>query len=149
MKDVQRAFVKLALQTHPDKPGGSAARFLQIRQAFESIRNSNTGGGGGGGAEWTSAELEEWWQQETGEFLRFEMSHDTRRQVIDAYRTMGPSAGRDKGGYWEMARQLAEREDAMKDGDAGETPPEEERPLGRLEASSSSSPTVHRRRRRR
>ena len=115
MDQVKHAFVKLALQTHPDKEGGSAAKFLLVRQAFEAIQQQEeeeTNGGGGGPMGWSAQELQEWWRQEMGEFLSFDMSEDTRHEVIRAYHTMGPSAGRDKGGYWEMARQLAEREEA-------------------------------------
>lgn len=103
---VKQAFIKLALQTHPDQVGnqnGSVEKFLRIRQAFESIQHeSKNGGKNAGPSGWSAEELQEWWRQETGEFLSFHMSNQTRHEVIRAYHTMGPTAGRDKGGYWEM-----------------------------------------------
>lgn len=160
MKVVKQAFVQLALQTHPDKEGGSAAEFLKVRQAFEEILaqhddDNNNGNGGNGNNNngrrpkgWSTEDLQHWWQQETGEFLSFEMSHSTRQEVIRAYHTMGPSDDvgpmRDKGGYWEMARQLAERE-AARHGEAADDEEEEERPVALLEDKDSA---IHRRRRR-
>ena len=35
LDDVKRSFRKLALETHPDRPGGSHAAFMRARDAFE------------------------------------------------------------------------------------------------------------------
>ena len=140
LDQVKRAFVKLALKTHPDQQRGSTEHFLRIRQAFESIQQSRHGKGGPNG--WSSEELKEWWEEETGEFLSFSMNEDTRQEVIHAFHTMKPS-GKDKGGYWEMARQLAERDALMKK--HGKPPAEEDRPVAQLENSS----VLNRRRRKR
>eukprot|EP00977_Amphora_coffeiformis_P025200 scaffold18607_cov98-Amphora_coffeaeformis.AAC.1 len=128
------------MKTHPDQHGGSAEQFLHIRHAFESIQQQLQGKGPPG---WSAEELKEWWEDETGDFLSFSMSDDTRQEVIDAFHAMGPTEGRDKGGYWEMARQLAERDALMKK--QGKSPAEEDRPVPQLETSS----VVNRRRRRR
>mgnify|MGYP005854382711 CR=1 FL=1 len=137
LDQVKRAFVQLAMKTHPDQQGGSAEQFLRIRQAFENIQQQRHGKGPPG---WSANELKEWWEEETGEFLSFSMNDDTRQEVIKAFNTMGPE-GRDKGGYWEMARQLAERDALMKK--HGRSPAEEERPVPQLETSS----VINRRRR--
>lgn len=125
---VKAAFLKAALQHHPDhskEPDTTA--FLRVRQAFEAIAYvSRSQDGDDGGADtagkrkpsWKSdAEFQEWFRANTGEFLSFEMNHQTRQEVIRVYRTMS-SGGRDKGGYWEMARLLAEREDAVGSGES-------------------------------
>jgi len=146
--EVRRAFVKLALRHHPDVTGTKATdcdsdnddddkhgSFIRIRQAFETIRNDildhgRTRGGLRDKNEtsastsfegWSAEELREWYRQETGEWLAFDMCDQTRKEVIHAYRTMS-QGGKDMGGHWEMARQLAEREDArldFADGDSG------------------------------
>ena len=123
---VKQAFIKLALQTHPDQQGGSSTSdFLRIRQAFETIlRQEKDNHSSNGPTGWSAEELKTWWEQETGEFLSFAMTDETRQEVIHAFRTMGHTAAaqgqhRDKGGYWEMARQLTEREDAMKRNNGG------------------------------
>jgi DnaJ-class molecular chaperone len=119
---VKTAFLKAALQHHPDhSKQADTAAFIRIRQAFEEIvsQTSATSTETYGTATspvvqtWKSdAEFQAWFRQATGEFLAFDMNHDTRQEVIRAYRTMS-AGGKDKGGYWEMARQLAEREDAV------------------------------------
>lgn len=104
--EVKRAFVQLALQTHPDQQQGkdeknaatSTAAFLRIRQAFEQIQQEQHGGRHGPSG-WSAQELRDWWQEETGEFLSFAMSESTRHEVIRAYHTMGPGSGRDKGKF--------------------------------------------------
>ena len=35
--DVRKAYKRLALQSHPDKPGGDASRFREISEAFEQM----------------------------------------------------------------------------------------------------------------
>lgn len=113
---VRRAFVQLALRHHPDrsKGGSSAHEFVRIRQAFEAIQEGSASSSPKG---WSESEIQDWYRQETGEYLSFDMCEQTRREVVHAYRTLS-QGGKDKGGYWEMARQLAEREDRGQDGPA-------------------------------
>lgn len=158
-EEVRRAFVKLALQHHPDlsqskQPAAandgdkqqeegattSSTKFIRIRQAFETIRNSildpdsvesDIDDVSTTFDDWTAEELREWYKQETGEWLTFDMCERTRHEVIHVYNTMS-QGGKDKGGYWEMARQLAEREESRLDvGD------KENRPMKQLTGSSS------------
>lgn len=106
---VRRAFVQLALKHHPDRETGSAEEFVRIREAFEAIVDSGGEGNPHNSEGWSQEELREWFHEETGDFLAFDMSEATRKEVIHVYNTMS-QGGKDKGGYWEMARQLAERE---------------------------------------
>lgn len=109
------------------------AMFIRVREAFEKIVNDHKTGAAGTPAErtttdarkgsqdsdpawpdeaptWSSdAEFREWFRHETSKHLTFEMCDKTRAEVIHVYKTMS-QGGKDKGGYWEMARQLAERE---------------------------------------
>jgi DnaJ domain len=129
---VKAAFLKAALRHHPDHSKETdGAEFVRIRGAFEAIvsYHNNTQmnpvkGNNQQSKPWwvkdekkppvwkNDAEFQEWFKQATGEHLSFDMNHETRQEVIRVYRTMS-SGGKDKGGYWEMARQLAEREDAF------------------------------------
>ena len=119
---VKAAFIKAALKHHPDhsKSPDSTAEFIRIRQAFEKItsiqeNNSNTFSDGNAmnHSVWESdADFYDWFKKATSEYFAFEMDSKTRNEVIDTYRTMS-SGGLDRGGHWEMARQLAERHDAF------------------------------------
>jgi DnaJ domain len=121
---VKSAFLKAALIHHPDhsKTVDSVATFVRIRQAFEEIVSYKSNGSNDDGTSWyddkkppvwrNDDEFQKWFHDATGEHLSFDMNHQTRQEVIRVYRTMS-SGGKDKGGYWEMARQLAEREDAF------------------------------------
>lgn len=137
---VRLAFVKLALEHHPDRDSGSTENFLKIRQAFEEIQqdqagsdgsssrggtgSSNSGGGGGGRTPsgWTEDELREWYQEETGDFATFTITESTRQEVIEVYKTMLESGKAPKGGYWDYARQLTEREALRGKSDDGDGP---------------------------
>lgn len=120
---VKAAFIKAALKHHPDhsKSPDSTAEFVRIRQAFEKIitlnrenRNSTISSDANTNhPEWKSdADFHDWFKMATREYLTFEMNHQTRNEVIHTYRTMS-SGGLDRGGHWEMARQLTERQDAF------------------------------------
>ena len=37
MKEVRRNFLKLAIEKHPDKPGGVKAEFQQLKDAYDKI----------------------------------------------------------------------------------------------------------------
>jgi len=163
---VKSAFLKQAMQHHPDSSnnnnGGDTTIFVRIRQAFEEIVQDHKKGGGATSRDNTAwqnaashtswkneAEFQEWFRQETSNHLTFDMSDATRQEVIRVYRSMS-NGGRDlRGGYWEMARQLAEREAGI--GVAGDN--SSTTAAGQLEVagktSSSSSPSNLRRRRRR
>ena len=122
MAEIKRSFIKLALEHHPDRTttaNASHDRFVQIRHAFEELmgRNNNSNNSTTPPSGWSSEELEHWWSHQaeaTKEFLTFDMSESTKQEVIHVYRTMA-AGGKDKGGYWEMARQLAERHEAAGD----------------------------------
>jgi hypothetical protein len=118
---VKAAFIKAALRHHPDhsKSPDSTSEFVRIRQAFEQIVSSTAAGkhanddDSNGPVVWeTDADFNEWFKMATGEHLAFEMNHQTRQEVIHVYRTMS-AGGLDRGGHWEMARQLTEREDML------------------------------------
>lgn len=107
---VKAAFLKLAIKYHPDQ-SGSQEDFLRVRGAFEQIVDSLKPKNGEPKTRIYSSEEEftAWFQNETKQFLSFEMSNATVNEVVKVYKTMSPS-GKDKGGYWEMARLLAERQ---------------------------------------
>lgn len=159
---VKRAFAELALEHHPDRTrGGSADEFVRIRRAFEAIRNhvqqqqqqqQDNGHGnnnvGSYPACWSAEEIQNWFHEETGDFLNFEMSHSTRSEVIQAFKDLGPpSCGRGTGGYWEMARLLAEQDEhrrSIRTGDGGE-----EEPMKLLSTNNTADDSNMRRRRKR
>jgi DnaJ domain len=111
---VKKAFLKLALEHHPDtsksSPSSSAETFTQIRQAFESIQHVNGQATivGAIPEKWNDESLQSWFHQQTGQNLSFRMDAATRRQVADAA-AMSPG-GLDKGGMWELARTIASEE---------------------------------------
>jgi hypothetical protein len=155
---VRRAFVQLALEHHPDRASGSTENFLRIRQAFEDIQHAQGGNDDDDDASvesrgrssssrrsstpsgWTPDELRQWYQDETGEFLAFSMSECTRQEVIQEYKRMSVGGKAPKGGYWELARQLTERETLRGGAD------DEDGPMKLL---SDSKPSVGRRKRQR
>lgn len=102
---VKSAFIKAALLHHPDRKGGNQEKFLVVREAFETILKQN---------EEQKAlykneqDFNRWFEEESKHVLSFEMSDATMKEVVRVYRTMS-SGGKDKGGYWEMARLITER----------------------------------------
>ncbi|GAX13375.1 hypothetical protein FisN_8Lh404 [Fistulifera solaris] len=107
---VKQAFLKAAMHHHPDRNGNSRssadsqAAFIRYRQAFEQIVQKKSMKGT---SESTSdLEITPYLRED---HLTFEMNDATRKEVIRSYETLS-HGGKDKGGYWEMARQLAERE---------------------------------------
>ena len=166
---VKSAFLKQAMEHHPDlassnKNNGDTTIFVRIRQAFEEIVQDHKKGGAAtsrdnkawqnAASTWKNeAEFQEWFRQETSNHLTFDMSHDTRQEVIRVYRTMS-NGGRDlRGGYWEMARQLAEREAVIGVADNSSSTTRGGGAAGQLEvagktSSSSSSSNLRRRRKR-
>jgi DnaJ domain len=151
---VKAAFIKAALKHHPDhsKSPDSTSEFVRIRQAFEQIVSSsgekpndiNTNS-----PIWeTDADFYEWFKMSTGEYLAFEMNHQTRKEVIHVYRTMS-SGGLDRGGHWEMARQLTEREDMfIRAGGCNTGDSDNEKPSSGRKTTSSTCDTLRRKRKR-
>lgn len=102
---VKTAFLKAALQHHPDRQGGNQEKFLRVRQAFETIlkqKNEEKA------LYKNEKDFNRWFEEESRQFLSFEMNDATVKEVVRVYRTMS-SGGKDKGGYWEMARLITER----------------------------------------
>jgi hypothetical protein len=156
---VRVAFVKLALEHHPDRDSGSTENFLKIRAAFEEIQQDQNGNGnadgssrggknGGSGSSggvpfgWTEDELREWYQEETGDFATFTITESTRQEVIEVYKTMLKSGKPPKGGYWDYARQLTEQEALRGKSDDGDGPM-------KLLGDDRKSPSIGRRKRQR
>jgi len=126
-QQVKERFVKLALQHHPDRQeqdgnsGGSnnaaaststenTTTFIQVRQAFEVIREGHNGiAQATHESQWSDDELRKFMEEQTSEFLSFKMDHETRQAVIQTVTNLSPG-GLDRGGTWEMARMLAQRE---------------------------------------
>ena len=143
--------MKLALQHHPDRQGGgedktpnttdTTATFIQIRQAFEVIREGKNGRAEATDeSQWSEEDLREFMEEQTTAFLSFKMDHETRKAVIQTVTDLSPG-GLDRGGTWEMARMLAQREK----GAPFHGSPDAKRVTAVAESSSSS---VQRRRRR-
>ena len=117
---VKQAFLKAAMQYHPDqaqegKDKCSTSEFVRIRQAFEQIVSSSSRQQEQDGVshDWVhDADLEPYFRQRTAEFLTFDMDESTRKEVVSTYEQILATGGNVKGGYWDMARQLAEREAA-------------------------------------
>ena len=132
---VKRRFIELAMKTHPDvissSPSSSndhndanvdenkrdaADEFIRLRQAFEAIREDLDDGtarlttdGEDNNVAWSDDNYRAWFYEETGhQDVMFKMDLATRKEVIDiATQSQG---GLDKGGMWEMARNMAEQE---------------------------------------
>lgn len=106
---VKAAFLKAAMKHHPDQ-SGSQEDFLLVRGAFEQIVASlNPKSDQSKPIYASEEEFNAWFRDETQQFLSFEMNDATVNEVVKVFQTMSPS-GKDKGGYWEMARLLAERQ---------------------------------------
>jgi curved DNA-binding protein CbpA len=128
LETARKAFVKLAIQHHPDTNEGddvSAQQFMRIRQAFERIRddgsknvingNFNASDDDGGdddeehpSASWTEEDFLQWFFEHTG--LR--LTSDQRRELVHLYRSRIPG-GRYDGPSWELARRLVTEQDAF------------------------------------
>jgi DnaJ-class molecular chaperone len=115
---VKSAFLKAAMKHHPDQSSGSGEDFLRVRAAFEQIIAGLKPVKDGGEDQQqqrptrmyrSEQEFQDWFRNETKQFLSFGMTDDTVNEVVNVYKTMA-SAGKDKGGYWEMARLVTERQ---------------------------------------
>lgn len=119
---VQKAFNKLAFRHHPDTTGNSSvsAEFIEIRQAYERIRDAKGGSSKAGVDEdkdgghepptstWTEYDFLDYFHRQTG----VRLTSDQRRELVQLYRS------RVKGGYygghsWELARRLVLEQDAF------------------------------------
>ena len=135
---VKQAFLKAAMSHHPDRQESSSSsassctkEFIRIRHAFEAIvAKQKNGSSSSNNSIDDDDDDDEFWRSDqdlypyfahsTNEFLTFQMDDATRHEVIRVYETMS-QGGKDRGGYWEMARQLAEREEAHHLMNAGTT----------------------------
>lgn len=134
---VQKAFVKLAFQHHPDTAGNLSADFVRIRQAFERIREAKQGGkslvgpphshqydtrghehdeyhgenGRGSHSQsqtWTEADFLQYFHRQTG----VRLSSEQREELVRLYRTRVPG-GYYGGHSWDLARRLVAEQDAF------------------------------------
>ena len=141
---VKHAFLRAAMEHHPDQHArddvaAATDRFVRIRKAFEEIVIDKPDDDNGDDApdSWkTDPDLAPYFRV-TNEFLTFNMDSKTRKEVIHVFRTMS-HGGKDKGGYWDMARLIAEREAAA--------PSDLEKPARQL---TTGKATLNRRRRKR
>jgi hypothetical protein len=143
-------------------------QFIRFRQAFEAIKETHDGGatvaseddvhddyygnisrtGSRSSTMWTSDdEFKAWFYEETEHSdVMFKMHLSTRKQVIDLVHENQSQGGLDKGGMWEMARNMARQQETLvrhqKDNFG--------RPTSiALESGSNSSSSGQRRRRKR
>ncbi len=112
---VQKAFVKLAFQYHPDTAGKVSADFIRIRQAFERIRDAKQSGKSleqvddtPSDHSWTETDFLNYFHRQTG----VRLTSDQRRELVHLYRN------RVTGGYygghsWDLARRLVSEQDAF------------------------------------
>lgn len=114
---VRKAFVKLALQHHPDTTGAeekASEHFIRIRQAFERIRDGKpmqqqeeeeffheT-------AFWTEDDFLQWFYEQTA----VRLTSDQRRELVSLDRSRIPGAFYG-GQHWDLARRLASEQDAF------------------------------------
>jgi len=104
VEEIQAAYAKAALASHPDVNDGDEQEFIRIREAVEQIRknlNENdeeielhtfTGGGG-------------------GDMVDFGIDTKTRKEVVAEYNNMMKRTGGKaiRGGAWDLARHIAEQ----------------------------------------
>jgi hypothetical protein len=106
-------------------PAAKHDEFVKVRSAYETIRAEHERRRQGAASSSSSSEspasfgrdaLRSWYFRETGEELSvgFAMEDATRREVVHVHATLAPG-GLDRGGMWEMARQLAATENAEQD----------------------------------
>mmetsp|Transcript_27871 Transcript_27871/g.76717 ORF Transcript_27871/g.76717 Transcript_27871/m.76717 type:complete len:206 (-) Transcript_27871:35-652(-) len=105
--DIKKAFLKQAMRVHPDR-GGNVKEFVRLRSAFEHIMGTDSEQTANSG---TNYNWQDWFSRETGLDMAFEMNESTRREVIDAYKKLAKGGKTPKGGYWELARVMAEHEE--------------------------------------
>ena len=127
---VKETFVSLAMKNHPDRPGGDAKAFIRLRQAFESIvqanedvanRSQKRNNQDTNTPNYYDNEEDDHWQvwffKQTGMDLALDMTEETRDEIVEMYNKIGKSQGdfikMNKGGYWDMARELAEQQERM------------------------------------
>jgi DnaJ-class molecular chaperone len=132
---VQKAFVKLALEHHPDTAEHATTEgFVRIRHAYERIRdgdkknkknpfsrsendetttaynthNPPQNPGDIDRADWTEDDFLDWFHDQTGQ----RVSSAQRRELIELHRSRVPGAVY-QGSMWELARRLAQEQDAF------------------------------------
>ena len=86
--------MKAALEHHPDRQGGNQEKFLRVRQAFDTIAEQQNEQKK---LYQNEQDFNRWFEEESLQFLSFEMNDATVKEVVRVYRTMS-SGGKDKGG---------------------------------------------------
>lgn len=155
-ESVKRRFIELAMKTHPDissdsdedEDPGSAENFIHLRQAFEAISEASDGSakivGNKKQSSWSDDNFKAWFFEETGhQDIMFTMDLATRKEVVNMVETQS-QGGLDKGGMWEMARNMAEQEKSLKNQKQNHA----KTPVG-LKAGTQGTASSARRRRRR
>lgn len=118
--NVKKAFLKIAMQHHPDTTAHSALSeqekqaskelFMSCRAAFEALTKGPNGIAilaKGDADSWNDHDLDEWFRDETGYDMPF-MDAATMKEVAEMTETAG-SVGLDRdGGMWTLARMVTE-----------------------------------------
>jgi DnaJ-class molecular chaperone len=147
-KEVKSRFVELALANHPDtSQNQDSIKFIRLRKAFESIRESQDGGAEKRERDdyvgWTDEEFQAWFLEETGHpDVLFRIDLATRKEVVSVAKTCA-QGGLDRGGMWEMARAMAEQEKSLRDRKTDFSAP-----IGIHGESTNTNPGMSRRKRR-
>jgi DnaJ-class molecular chaperone len=154
---VKSAFLKAAMAHHPDQSSsGSGEAFLRVRAAFEQIvatlKDANTEGRGDDQRQpvrmyQSEQEFQAWFRSETQQFLSFKMSDATVNEVVNVYKTM-TSGGKDKGGYWEMARLVTERHQNAQN-EQGRNNNKKDDPIAQITGGTGQEQSLHMMRRKR
>jgi len=121
-KDVKRAFLKLALESHPDVSSGRKQDFLRYHAAFKSIPEdvdsvaitcqTDDADMGDSSTVMSEEEFAHWFHTETGHHVPygkdFLLDSKLVREVAEATEGMS-QGGLDKGGMWELASTMRDR----------------------------------------
>ena len=121
-QNVKQKFVELALKYHPDVSENrdddkDVEEFIRLREAFEAIQENSDGSARltkDGDLSMSDEEFHAWFYEETGHHdVMFKMDLRTRKEVIEAA-TEQSQGGLDRGGMWEMARNMAQQQESLK-----------------------------------
>jgi hypothetical protein len=112
---VQKAFLKLALEYHPDTSSkDTSEHFVRIRKAFENIRDGTDGtsysdkGPSEPDSPWTEQDFLNWLCQNTG----IKMTPVQRRELVHLHRSRIPGAYYG-GQMYDLARRVVHEQDAF------------------------------------
>ena len=126
---VRARFLTLAKLYHPDlkSPQADAAKFSELREAFELLLKASPKGASAADQEALS-NFDSWFRRHC-----FDASNETLNEIADAGANLAPG-GLDKGGMWELAQRVASEEAHRKK--------EEKPPTPLTPPSSSTTPTA-------